>query len=320
MLIRTLTLLTFILTARAQDAAPPLAPLFEGKITVTIDGKEEVLDLNDPATRERLQGKVIVTTEINGRRETRVVDMKDADKLPPSLMWNEKPPVRTGPVTYLGVGTVEVPECVAAQLSLAKDTGLQIAVVLPDSPAAKAGLQEGDVLHKFEDQILISPRQLAVLIANRNEGDTVKFTLVRKAEQMELTATLGQRDVPCTTETTDPVANVKREMLRLEGDAAKALRLLREASPDYVERRVRIGSSDKAEAEGIKKSLIKEGYQRYSAELKQPADPPAVEDTAAAVRRALEKFPAEKRAEMERFLMDTGVLPKAVAPEVKKNE
>jgi membrane-associated protease RseP (regulator of RpoE activity) len=305
MLIRTLTLLTFILTARAQDAAPPLAPLFEGKITVTIDGKDEVLDLNDPATRERLQGKVIVTTEINGRRETRVVDMKDADKLPPSLMWNEKPPVRTGPVTYLGVGTVEVPECVAAQLSLAKDTGLQIAVVLPDSPAAKAGLQEGDVLHKFEDQILISPRQLAVLIANRNEGDTVKFTLVRKAEQMELNATLGKRDVPCTTETTDPVANVKREMLRLErvmGNPEEVKRLSRAELQKYLEQR------DLEHRE----QLLNRTYR--------PADPSAVEDTAAAVRRALEKFPAEKRAEMEQFLIETGVLPKPVAPEANQPE
>jgi hypothetical protein len=320
MLIRTLTLFAFILAARAQDAAPPPAPLFEGKITVTIDGKEEVLDLNDPATRERLKGKVIVTTDINGRRETRVVDMKDADKLPPSLMWNERPPVRTGPVTFLGVGTVEVPECVAAQLPLAKDTGLQIAVVLPDSPAAKAGLQEGDVLHKFEDQILISPRQLAVLIANRNEGDAIKLTLVRKAETMELTATLGKRDVPCTTETTDPVARVKREMLRLEGDAAKALRLLREASPEDVKVRVRTGSDGEAEKGAIREELARKGYQLVSPIPKPSADTPAVEDTAAAVRRALEKFPAEKRAEMERFLMETGVLPKAVAPESKKPE
>jgi len=321
MLIRPLIFLACTLAARAQDAPAPHAPLLlEGKITVEMDGKTEVLDLSDPATAKRLKGKVIITTEINGRREIRVVDMKDADNLPLPFPWNEKPPVRTGPVTYLGVGTVEVPECVAAQLPLEKDTGLQVAVVLPDSPAAKAGLQDGDVLHKFEDQILISPRQLAVLIANRNEGDAVKLTLLRKAEQMELTATLGKRDVPCTTETPDPVAKVTREMLRLEGDAEKALRLFGKVSPEDVKMRVRIGSGGQAEKEAVMEDLAKKGYKLFTPIPGLAADPPAVEDTGAAVRRALEKLPAEKRAEMEQFLIESGVLPKSAVPESKQAE
>ncbi len=289
MLIRTLAILTCIFSARAQDAAPAPHLMPSGKVTVTIDGKEKEFDFSDPASMEQLKGKAVVITEINGCREVRVVDRAEMDDLPPLHWLREQPPVRTGPVTYLGLGTVEVPECVAAQLPLERDTGLQVAVVLPDSPAAAAGLQEGDVLQKFEDQILISPRQLAVLIANRKEGDTVKLTLLRKAEALQLTATLGKRDVPCTTETPSPVADVKREILRLEKLNGK---------PENFKMLLRADSS---------------GTQRAGKSDPQPqpgAALPAVEDTAAAVRRALEKLPVGKRLEMEQFLKESGLLPK----------
>lgn len=311
MLIRTLTFIACILAVRAGEAVPSHGPLPGGKIAVKMDGREEVLDLTDPATAERLKGKIIITTEINGCRETRIVDLKDADSLPSPLLSSEQPPVRTGPVTYLGVGTVEVPGCVAAQLPLARDTGLQIAVVLPDSPAAKAGLQEGDVLHKFEDQILISPRQLAVLIANRKEGDAVKLTLLRKAEPLELTATLGKRDVPCTTETTDPLAKVTREVVRLEKLTSK---------PEDVKMLLSINNSGVQGREDVIKELVKKGYRPFDNKSRSQADSNAVEDTAAAVRRALEKFPAEKRREMEQFLIETGVLPKPPVPDAKQAE
>lgn len=211
-----LALPLLLLSIHAQDtAAPPASALpFGGKVVIDNDGKKEVLDLSDPATIARLKGKVIITTEINGKRETRVVDMKDADKLPPPFLWNEKPPVRTGPVTFLGIGAIEVPAEIAAQLPLPPETGLLLAIILPDSPASKAGLQENDVLQKFEDQILITPRQLSVLIANRKEGDTVTLSVLRKGTPLDITATLGKRDAPHSAESPDPVAKVTREIVK----------------------------------------------------------------------------------------------------------
>lgn len=107
-------------------------------------------------------------------------------------MWEE--PVRTGPVTFLGVSATPPPRELAAHLPVPGDTGLVVEGIVPDSPAAKAGLQQSDVLTKLDDQILIHPRQLSVLVANRKEGETVKISYIRKGEPKEAAVVLGMRE------------------------------------------------------------------------------------------------------------------------------
>jgi hypothetical protein len=104
-------------------------------------------------------------------------------------------PLRTGPVTYLGVSASPPPRELAAHLPIPRDTGLVVEGLVPDGPAAKAGLEQNDVLTKLDDQILIHPRQLSVLVANRRDGDRVKLSFIRKGETKELEVTLGTRDV-----------------------------------------------------------------------------------------------------------------------------
>ena len=333
---RLLALLTCALSLCAQDNPAPapapvppagLPPVLQGKLELEIDGKKEMLDLTDPATAARLKGKVIVVTEINGHREVRVVDAKEAEKLPMPFPWHEKLPVRTGPVTFLGVGAIEVPPDVAAQLTLPQDTGLQIAVVLPDSPAAKAGLQECDVVQKFEDQILISPRQLAVLIANRKEGDAVKLAVIRKGQPLEITVTLGKRDAPHVVESRNKMPNVSRQMVKLEGDAdkVKALQsmILRRPAdrPGEIEMKLHIDSSGTYRKDERTKELVKEGYQLFqngSASPKRPDDP-AFEDTGKMIRDALNKMPAEEREKfIKDLLKESDTLPKNALPPEQK--
>ncbi len=106
---------------------------------------------------------------------------------------HEKPKV---PVTFLGVETSEVPSVVAEQLGLAKGFGLVIDYVVPDGPAAQAGLQQNDILEKLNDQILMEPDQLSKLIRSYPEGTTVTLTVRRKGATTTLSARLGKRDVP----------------------------------------------------------------------------------------------------------------------------
>lgn len=103
-------------------------------------------------------------------------------------------PDRRGPVTFLGVNASPPPGELAPHLPIQEDTGLVIEFLTKDGPAAKAGLQERDVLAKLDDQILIHPRQLAVLVANHKEGDQVKITYVRKGKLQETTAVLGKHE------------------------------------------------------------------------------------------------------------------------------
>lgn len=99
------------------------------------------------------------------------------------------------PVTYLGVETSEVPTVVAEQLGLPKGFGLVVDYVVPDGPAAAAGVQQNDILRLLNDQILTEPDQLSKLIRSFNEGTSVTLTVLRKGAETKLTAKLAKREV-----------------------------------------------------------------------------------------------------------------------------
>ena len=55
------------------------------------------------------------------------------------------------PVIFLGVETSTVPSVVADQLGLAKGFGLVVDYIVPDGPAAAAGVQQNDILKMLND-------------------------------------------------------------------------------------------------------------------------------------------------------------------------
>jgi serine protease Do len=99
------------------------------------------------------------------------------------------------PVTYLGVETSGVPRVVSDQLGLPRGFGLVVDYVVPNGPAAAAGVQQNDILRLFNDQILMEPDQLAKLVRSYPEGTNVTLTVLRKGQETKLTATLAKREV-----------------------------------------------------------------------------------------------------------------------------
>lgn len=100
------------------------------------------------------------------------------------------------PVTFLGVETSPVPQVVSEQLGLAKGFGLVVDYVVPDGPAAAAGVQQNDILKMLNDQILLEPGQLAKLIRSYSEGTTITLTILRKGKEEKVTVKLIKKDVP----------------------------------------------------------------------------------------------------------------------------
>jgi hypothetical protein len=100
------------------------------------------------------------------------------------------------PVTFLGVDTSEVPRVVSEQLGLAKGFGLVVDYVVPDSPAAAAGVQQNDILKMLNDQILTEPDQLAKLVRSYSEGTNVTLTILRKGQEQKVTVKLAKKEVP----------------------------------------------------------------------------------------------------------------------------
>jgi len=100
------------------------------------------------------------------------------------------------PITFLGVETSEVPTVVSEQLGLAKGFGLVVDYVVPDGPAAAAGVQQNDILKMLNDQILIDPKQLSKLVRSFSEGTTVTLTVLRKGQEQKITVKLTKKEVP----------------------------------------------------------------------------------------------------------------------------
>jgi serine protease Do len=113
---------------------------------------------------------------------------------PPPPGGHEKSP--KVPAIFLGVETSQVPTVVSEQLGLSKGLGLVVEYVVPDSPAAVAGVQQNDILKMLNDQILIEPSQLRKLLQTFSAGADVTLTILRKGQEQKVTVKLSKKERP----------------------------------------------------------------------------------------------------------------------------
>lgn len=93
---------------------------------------------------------------------------------------------------YLGVGAypVRLPAAIAAQVG--RDRGALIVAVEESSPAASAGLLQGDVILDIDGTSVASPGELRAVLSDR-EDRQVKVRIVRAGAVHEIAATVGAR-------------------------------------------------------------------------------------------------------------------------------
>lgn len=104
-------------------------------------------------------------------------------------------PTRKEKVAYLGVATMEVSPELASQLKLSPGMGLVVNMVLPDSPAERAGVKQYDVITRLDDQMLTNPEQLRVLVRMKKQSDDVKVSVIRQGAPQAVNVELGQQEV-----------------------------------------------------------------------------------------------------------------------------
>lgn len=93
---------------------------------------------------------------------------------------------------WLGVYTQEVTSDLREALDL-PDHGVLVADVVPDSPAARAGLRKGDVILAVDNRNVDSPSELSDVIGNSREGESAAITFVRKGSRRTLAIRLATR-------------------------------------------------------------------------------------------------------------------------------
>ncbi|WP_157215578.1 Do family serine endopeptidase [Flavisphingomonas formosensis] len=94
---------------------------------------------------------------------------------------------------YLGVGIQPMSEDIAGSLGLPKDRGEIVARVEPGYPAARAGIKQGDVIVKVNNQDVTPDQTLSYIVANLPIGSKVPIDLIRNGQRMSVVAVVGER-------------------------------------------------------------------------------------------------------------------------------
>jgi serine protease Do len=143
-----------------------------------------------------LDGEVIgINTAVAGRAENIgfAIPINDLSGLIKSVL-------ETGKLQrpQLGVRYVSLTDDIAFELDLPVKRGAYIVPrgrsaqpsILPDSPAAKAGLKERDVITKINDDAIDERNSLTSVLGRYAVGDTVKLTYLRDGKEQTVDVTL----------------------------------------------------------------------------------------------------------------------------------
>ena len=116
------------------------------------------------------------------------IPAEEAKPIVAELMRGQK--IRRG---YLGVAIQPIDDSIAAGLGLPKDKGEIVARVEPGQAAARAGVQQGDVIVRVNGQDVTPDSTLSFIVASQPVGAHVPIEVIRNGKPMTFTAVLGER-------------------------------------------------------------------------------------------------------------------------------
>jgi hypothetical protein len=157
----------------------------------------------------------------------------------------DKPSEEVDNTAWLGVASSSVDELIATQLDLPEGVGVAIRLLLPDSPADKAGLKKHDVLFEFEGQAINSPQHLGELVRSKSAGDSIELSIIQRGAKKNIEVELGSRPehIPQVPDDQNQMpgqldlGDIGRLQFKimpldadadLDGDAAEAMKKMRE--------------------------------------------------------------------------------------------
>ena len=94
---------------------------------------------------------------------------------------------------YLGIGLQPLDENIAESLGLPKDRGELVRTVQPNEPAARAGIQQGDVIVRVNGREVNPDQTVSYLVANSPVGSRIPIEIVRGGRHQVVNVAVGQR-------------------------------------------------------------------------------------------------------------------------------
>jgi len=112
---------------------------------------------------------------------------------------------------YLGVLIQDVTRELAESFGMRQASGALVAQVLPDGPAAKAGVRPGDVILAYNGKELSSSAQLPPLVGASRIDEPAELVLLRGGKRMDIKVTIAElpsdeEDKPVQASTKPPQA------------------------------------------------------------------------------------------------------------------
>ena len=94
---------------------------------------------------------------------------------------------------WLGVALAPLTPALAKQLQLTELKGALVQEVVPESPAAKAGFEIGDVVIKWNGEPVDTPGMLSPMVAATAIGSKAQALVIREGEPVELEVAVEER-------------------------------------------------------------------------------------------------------------------------------
>jgi len=149
---------------------------------------------------------------------------------------------------WLGVQMQAVTPALAKAMGLEKGDGVLVNEVVADSPAAKARLQQGDVITTFNGEAIKTPRDLALAVAKAHAGDDAKVGLLRHGHEVTAAVSIAARAKDPAEADAPDTGQLGLALMPLSGDA-KAQLGLGSSAKGVVVAQVAAGSA--AEESGV---------------------------------------------------------------------
>ncbi|MGQ9851608.1 MAG: PDZ domain-containing protein [Aggregatilineaceae bacterium] len=171
----------------AADSPLAEAGFQQGDVITAING--EAIDTSMPRLMLRLfrfDKPLVFTVQRNGEEIEITVD-------PAALAGRYLPKITPVQPTQLGVSFQTIDADLAAEKELPVTSGALIVEVFEDTPAARAGLQAGDIVLAVDGEAVDEEHTLRDRLVAYEEGDVVTLTVRRGEEELSLEVTLGPR-------------------------------------------------------------------------------------------------------------------------------
>jgi S1-C subfamily serine protease len=233
-----LSLLLFVPAVRAQEPRAMLGAFVEQRAGGDADQPHVVVmgvTPGAPAAKAGLErGDVIAKFDDRDIRTIRdffqaLAQHKPGDKIKLAVLRDgksrdlsvtlaERPgdePAEQRPTAFLGIETERLTPAVKERLGVNVDSGAVVMEVMPGSPAAKAGLQRGDVITAINDKNVAGAEELRSAIRAAGAGKEVSLKVARGKETKDFRATLqAPSAIPSTLP--GPLGSLERRISDLE--------------------------------------------------------------------------------------------------------